>query len=86
MTGADLMKARRAAALIEAGIVDFLSEIERSLVDSMAARVLTDMLSSEQATAAWTRLGEIRAMKGEVERRARQLQPTLPLINGGRDG
>ena len=57
-TGADLARARRAAALIEAGVVDFLTDAERSLVESMAACVLSDTLTDDQARAAWIKIGE----------------------------
>lgn len=79
----DLARARRAAALIEAGVVEFLTEVERSLVESMAARVLSETLTPEQAVAAWIKIGELRALRHEAERRARLLQPLTQQINGG---
>lgn len=82
-TGADLAKARRAAALVEAGVVDFLADVERGLVESMAARVLSETLTHEQAQAAWIKIGELRSLRAEVERRARLLQPVAILTNGG---
>lgn len=82
-TGAELVKARRAAALIEHGIVDFLTDVERSLVESMAARVLSDTMTREQAEAAWIRLGQLRTLRAEAERRARSLQPLSIQTNGG---
>jgi len=82
-TGAEVERARKAAALIEAGIADFLLEVEQSLVNSMAARVLSDTLTPEDATHAWTRVAELRRLRGEIDRRARLLQPMSVSLHGG---
>jgi hypothetical protein len=82
-TGADLERARRAATLIEAGLIEFLHDIEVTLVNSMAQRLLLGTLSDAEARDAWIKLGEIRSLKSEAERRARLLTPMVSLLAGG---
>jgi hypothetical protein len=77
-TGAEVERARKALALVEAGALDFIADIEQSLVNSMAARVLSDTLTPEQALQAWTRLGELRRLRADLQRQARLLAPLSP--------
>jgi hypothetical protein len=83
MTGAELERARTARNLIAAGLLPALEVAADQIIAQTATLAMMNELQPTQAQAAWLRIGELRQFALDMERRARSLEPTRILTNGG---
>lgn len=82
MTGAEVQRNQRARALLEAGLITFLDEVEQSLIEQQTNSVLAGEFNPQGAVESWARLAMLRALKKDAERRARLLAP-MTVMTGG---
>jgi hypothetical protein len=79
MTGADIERGRRAHALLEAGLSEFLEEELRAVLEQTVTAAWATGLTDRIALDAWARVAQLMHLRKEAERRAKHLQP----VTGG---